>query len=63
MIYILAATAAVVALVLGWAWWAGRIGRDPSSTVNDFTKAREAMERGSGSKTVRRDEADDPEDR
>lgn len=66
MVYILAATAAIIALALGWAWWAGRIGRDPSSTVDHFNRARQAMERGSGggseSKTVRRDEAAGPDD-
>lgn len=39
---------AMVVLVLGllWAWWS-RLGRDPQSTVADFSRALTAMQPGS----------------
>lgn len=36
---------AMVVIVVGllWSWWSGRIGRDPSATVDHFHRALTAM--------------------
>jgi hypothetical protein len=44
--YLVVLVMAAIVLGLLWAWWAGRIGRDPAGTVDDFHRALAAMQPG-----------------
>lgn len=46
MAFALVLTMVVLVIGLLWAWWS-RLGRDPQSTVADFSRALTAMQPGS----------------
>lgn len=46
MTYLIVLAMVAIALALLWAWWAGRIGRDPVGSVDHFHRALAAMQPG-----------------
>ncbi len=46
MTYLIVLVMVAIALALLWAWWSGRIGRDPAGSVDHFHRALAAMEPG-----------------
>lgn len=44
MVYLLIPLILVVAAALAWSWWSGHEVRDPTSSIDSFHRALEAMQ-------------------
>lgn len=60
MTYLIVLAMVAIALALLWAWWAGRIGRDPTGSVDHFHRALAAMQPGEQGSDTETDPGTDP---